>query len=82
MEWMPPPDGIAMCRGGDRFASHARKRVLDAARERMAQHRRRGARFDRAEIVEAKTKLSRVAPSKSAERTRDVGRAAQRSRDR
>ncbi|MBM3578153.1 MAG: hypothetical protein FJX40_10935 [Alphaproteobacteria bacterium] len=57
----------------------ARKRVLDAARERMAHHRRRGARFDRAEIVEGKTAMSREAPSKSAERT---DRAAQRSRDR
>jgi hypothetical protein len=22
MEWMPPPDGIAMCQGGDVCASH------------------------------------------------------------
>ena len=25
MEWMPPPDGIAMCQGGDVFASHERR---------------------------------------------------------
>jgi hypothetical protein len=25
MEWMPPPDGIAMCQGGDVFASHKRR---------------------------------------------------------
>lgn len=60
----------------------ARKRILDAARERMAQHRRRGARFDRAGIVEGKTKLSREASSKSAERIRDADRTARRSRDR
>ena len=60
----------------------ARKRVLDAARERMAHHRRRGARFDRAEIVEGKTKLSREAPGKSAERSRDGDRPAGRHRTR
>ena len=60
----------------------ARKRVLDAARERMAHHRRRGARFDRAEIVEGKTKLSREASSKSAERTRDADRAERGRRNR
>ena len=25
MEWMPPPDGIAMCQGADVFASHERR---------------------------------------------------------
>ncbi|KAF0135962.1 MAG: hypothetical protein FD139_2539 [Methylocystaceae bacterium] len=60
----------------------ARKRVLDAAREGMTHHRRRGARFDRAEIVEGKTKLSREPPSKSAERTRDADRAERGHRTR
>jgi len=53
----------------------ARKRLLDAARERMAHHRRRGARFDRAEIVEGRTAVSRESQSKSAGRTRDADRA-------
>ena len=60
----------------------ARKRVLDAARERMAHHRRRSARFDRAEIVEGKTKRPREAPGKSTERTRDADRSAGRPRTR
>ncbi len=60
----------------------ARKRVLDAARERMAHHRRRGARFDRAEIVERKTAISRESPGKSAERTRDAARAERGHRSR
>jgi hypothetical protein len=46
--------------------AEVRKRILDAARERIAHHRRRGARFDRAEIVEGKTKQSRESPNKSA----------------
>lgn len=60
----------------------ARKRVLDAARERMAHHRRRGARFDRAEIVEGKTAMSRESQSKSAGRTRDADRAGRGRGDR
>ena len=60
----------------------ARKRVLDAARARMAHHRRRGARFDRAEIVEGKTMRPREAPGKSTERTRDADRSAGRPRNR
>jgi hypothetical protein len=53
--------------------AEARKRILDAARERMAHHRRRGARFDRAEIVEGKTQGSRES-GKSAGRTREADR--------
>lgn len=60
----------------------ARKRVLDAARERIAHHRRRGARFERAEVVEGKARQSREASSKSAERTRDANRADRRHRNR
>lgn len=60
----------------------ARKRILDAARERIAHHRRRGARFDRAEIVEGKTKQSRESPSKSAGRTRDADHAERAYRNR
>lgn len=60
----------------------ARKRVLDAARERMAHHRRRGARFDRAEIVEEKTAMSRETLSKFAGRTKDADRAERGRRNR
>ena len=60
----------------------ARKRVLDAARERMAHHRHRGARFDRAEIIEGKSSPSREGPSKAAGRTREADRAARRGRNR
>lgn len=62
--------------------AEARKRILDAARERMAHHRRRGARFDRAEIVEGKTKQSRESASKSAGRTRDADHAERTYRNR
>lgn len=62
--------------------AEARKRILDAARERMAHHRRRGARFDRAEIVEGKTKQSRESPSKSAGRTTDADRTERAHRNR
>ncbi len=62
--------------------AEARKRILDAARDRMANHRRRGARFDRAEIVEGKTKQSRESPSKSAGRTRDADRTERAYRNR
>jgi hypothetical protein len=62
--------------------AEARKRVLDAARERMAHHRRRGARFDRAEIVEGKTKQLRETPSKSAGRTRDADHTERAYRNR
>jgi hypothetical protein len=34
--------------------AEARKRIRDAARERIAHHRRRGARFDRAKVGESK----------------------------
>ncbi|MBG0792477.1 hypothetical protein IYY11_03365 [Methylocystis sp. H62] len=60
----------------------ARKRVLDAARERLAHHRRRGARFDRAEIIERKASPSREPMSKAARRTRETDRAEQRGRNR
>jgi hypothetical protein len=62
--------------------AEARKRILDAARERMAHHRRRGARFDRAEILEGKTKQSRESAKKSAERTRDADRTERAYRNR
>ncbi|WP_292528145.1 LPD7 domain-containing protein [Methylocystis sp.] len=62
--------------------AEARKRILDAARERMAHHRRRGARFDRAEIVEGKTKQSRESAKKSAGRTRDADRTERADRNR
>ena len=62
--------------------AEARKRILDAARERMAHHRRRGARFDRAEIAEGKTKQSRETPSKSAGRTRDADHTERAYRNR
>ncbi|TLG72607.1 LPD7 domain-containing protein [Methylocystis sp. B8] len=62
--------------------AEARKRILDAARERMAHHRRRGARFDRAEIVEGKTKQSWETPSKSAGRTRDADHTERAYRNR
>lgn len=52
----------------------ARKRILDAARDRMAQHRRRGARFDRAEIIERKGP-AREAPVAAKQRTKGAGRA-------
>lgn len=54
----------------------ARKRVLDAARERVTQHRHRGARFDRAEIIE-RTGPTREAPVATKQRTRGAGRADQ-----
>lgn len=60
----------------------ARKRVLDAARERMARHRRRGARFDRAEIIEGKASPSLEPMSKAARRTREADRAEPRGRNR
>ncbi|MGJ0532742.1 LPD7 domain-containing protein [Methylocystis sp.] len=62
--------------------AQARKRVHDAARERMAHHRRRGARFDRAEIIEGKGSPSREPMSKAAKRTREADRAEQRGRNR
>jgi hypothetical protein len=62
--------------------AEARKRILDAARERMAHHCRRGARFDRAEIVEGKTKQTRESSSKSAGRTRDMDRTERAYRNR
>ncbi len=52
----------------------ARKRVLDAARDRMAHHRRRGARFDRAEIIKRK-EPTREAPVTTKLRTKGAGRA-------
>ncbi len=52
----------------------ARKRVLDAARERMAHHRRRGARFDRAEIIERKGP-TREAPVTTKQRMKGASRA-------
>jgi hypothetical protein len=52
----------------------ARKRVLDAARERVTQHRHRGARFDRAEIIE-RTGPTREAPVATKQRTKGAGRA-------
>lgn len=60
----------------------ARKHVLDAARDRMAHHRRRGARFDRAEIIEGKASPSREPMSKAARRTRVADRAEPRGRNR
>jgi hypothetical protein len=60
----------------------ARKRVLDAARERMAHHRRRGARFDRAEIIEGKASPPREPMIKAARRTREADRAEQRGMNR
>ncbi|MGD9540306.1 LPD7 domain-containing protein [Methylocystis sp.] len=62
--------------------AEARKRILDATRERMAHHRRRGACFDRAEILEGKTKQSRESPSKSVGRTRDADRTERAYRNR
>ncbi|PPD10217.1 MAG: hypothetical protein CTY36_00550 [Methylocystis sp.] len=62
--------------------AEARKRFLDVARERIAHHRRRGARFDRAEIVAGKTKQSRESPSKSVGRTRDADRTERAYRNR
>jgi len=62
--------------------AEARKRILDAARDRMANHRRRGARFDRAEIVEGKTKQSRESAKKSAGRTKDADRTERAYRNR
>jgi hypothetical protein len=47
----------------------ARSHILDAARERMANHRRRGARFDRAEVIEKKVALE-PEQRRSAERTK------------
>ncbi|MGJ0427289.1 LPD7 domain-containing protein [Methylocystis sp.] len=61
--------------------AEARKRILDVARERMAHHRRRGARFDRAEIVEGKIKQLHES-SKSAGRTRDADRPERAYRNR
>ncbi len=58
----------------------ARKRILDAARERIAHHRRRGARFDGAEIVKGKTKQSRESAKKSAGKNHKADRAAARNR--
>jgi hypothetical protein len=52
------------------------------ARERIVHHRRRGARFDRAEIVEGKTKQSRESSSKSVGRTRDTDRTERVHRNR
>ena len=52
MEWMPPPDGITMCQGGDVCASHEWKRTsmekvsligLDLAKRAFQAH---GARAD------------------------------------
>ncbi len=60
----------------------ARKRILDAARERIAHHRRRGARFDGAEIVEGKTKQSRESAKKSTGKIHRADRAAARDRSR
>lgn len=60
----------------------ARKRVLDAAHERMAHHHRRGARFDRAEVVERKASPSREGPSKAARKTNDADRAERHRKER
>ncbi len=62
--------------------AEARKRILDAARERMAHHRHRGARFDRVEIVEGKTKQSRASAKKSFARTTDADRTGRAYRNR
>lgn len=59
----------------------ARKRVLDTARERMAYHHRRGARFERAEIVERKGP-TREAPVAAKHRTTNVDRAGPHRGDR
>jgi hypothetical protein len=62
--------------------AQARKRILDAARERMARHRRRGARFERAEIFEGQTKQSRDSAKRSAGRTTDADRKERAHRKR
>ncbi|MBG0792039.1 hypothetical protein IYY11_00805 [Methylocystis sp. H62] len=49
--------------------AEARKRILDAARERMVHHRHRGARFERAQVVEGKSRRSRESAEKSVRRT-------------
>src|SRR4051794_9857918 len=63
MEWMPPPDGIAMCQGGNVCASHEWKRTsmdkvsiigLDLAKRAFQAH---GARADGG--VAFRKKLSR-----------------------
>jgi hypothetical protein len=59
----------------------ARKRVLDAARDRMAHHRRRGARFERAEIGERKGP-TREAPVAAKQRTKYADRAEPHRGDR
>ncbi len=59
----------------------ARKRVLDAARERIAHHRRRGARFERAEIFERKGP-TREAPVAEKQRTKETARAERQRGDR
>lgn len=59
----------------------ARKRILDAARGRMAHHRRRGARFDQAEIVERQGP-TREAPGAAKQRTKNAGRAERNRGDR
>jgi len=59
----------------------ARRRVLEAARERMAHHRRRGARFERAEIFERKGP-TREAPVAAKQRTKDTARAERQRGDR
>ncbi|QGN00051.1 LPD7 domain-containing protein [Methylocystis parvus] len=59
----------------------ARKRVLDAARERMAHHRRRGARFEQAEIGERKGP-TREAPVAAKQRRKYVDRAEPHRGDR
>jgi hypothetical protein len=61
--------------------AEARKRILDAARERLAHHRRRGARFDRAEIIEGRNKQSRES-SKSSGRTTEADRTERAYRTR
>lgn len=60
----------------------ARKRVLDAARERMAHHRRRGARFGQAEIIDRTASPSREGPSKAAAKAREPSRIQPRQRNR
>jgi hypothetical protein len=57
----------------------ARSRILNAARERMANHRRSGAHFDRAEIIEKKVALE-PGQRRSAERTKALNHVAGRQR--
>lgn len=61
--------------------AEVRKRILDAARERMAHHRRRGARFDRAKVGERKGS-AREAPVAGKQRTKEIASAERQHGDR